>query len=106
MFTKDEKGHLVLIIKYVTTSVKYQILDIKEIKFKDGEENMIYIEFKPEKNLRNENFRTSEGTSIIRTYQEFQKKAIEQSDQKKIDAEQTKKIENIGANLKDILSFP
>ncbi len=97
---------MVLIIKYVTTSIKYQILDIKDIKFKEGEENMIFVEFKPEKNLRGENFRTTEGANIMRIFQEFQKKAIEQSDQKKTDQEQHKKIENIGANLKDILSFP
>ena len=90
MFTKDEKGHMVLIIKYVTTSIKYQILEIKEIKFKEGEENIIYIEYKPEKNIRSENFRTSEGAAII----------------KKNEAEEKKKIDNIGANLNDILSFP
>ncbi len=106
MFTKDEKGHMVLIIKYVTTSIKYQILEIKEIKFKEGEENIIYIEYKPEKNIRSENFRTSEGAAIIKIFQEFQKKGIEQSDVKKNEAEEKKKIDNIGANLNDILSFP
>ena len=97
---------MVLIIKYVTTSIKYNIIDIKEIKFKEGEENLIYIEFKPEKNLRNEKFRTNEGAAIIRIFHEFHKKAIEQMDTKKIEAEQNKKIENIGANINDILSFP
>ena len=106
MFTKDEKGHMVLIIKYVTTSIKFQILEIKEIRIKDGEENSICIEYIPEKNLRSEIFRTNEGASIIRIFQEFQKKSIEQSDSKKVAAEQNKKIKNIGANLNDILYFP
>jgi hypothetical protein len=97
---------MVLIIKYVTTSIKYQILEIQDVKFKEAEENMIYIEFKPAKNLRNENFRTTEGAAIIRTFQEFQKKAYEQMDNKQIEAEQNKRVENMGANLNDILSFP
>jgi hypothetical protein len=106
VFTKDEKGHMVLIIKYVTTSIKYRILEIKDIRFKEGEENMISIEYIPEKNQRAEYFRTNEGATIIKIFQEFQKKSIEQSDSKKVAAEQNKKIENIGANLNDILCFP
>jgi hypothetical protein len=106
VFTKDEKGHMVLIIKYVTTSIKYRILEIKDIRFKEGEENMISIEYISEKNQRTEYFRTNEGATIIKIFQEFQKKSIEQSDSKKVAAEQNKKIENIGANLNDILSFP
>ncbi len=106
VFTKDEKGHLVLIIKYVTTSIKYQILEIKEIRLIEGEANMMSIECKPEANSKTEHFRTSEGTVIVKVFQEFQKKAIEQSDAKKLEAEQNKKIENMGVNLNDILSFP
>lgn len=97
---------MVLIIKYVTTSIKYQILEIKDVRIKEGDENMICIEYVPEKNLRTEYFRTNEGLNIIKIFHEFQKKSIEQSDSKKVAAEQNKKIENIGANLNDILSFP
>ncbi len=106
VFTKDEKGHLVLILKYVTTSVKYQIIEIKEIKLKDGDANMITIEYNPEMNAKTEKFRTSEASLIIKVFQEFQKKAIEQSDSKKLEVEQSEKIENMGNNINEFLSFP
>lgn len=97
---------MVLIIKYVTTSAKHNIIDIKEIVFKEGDENIIMIEYKTEKELRNEFFRSSECSNIIRVFHEYQKKAYEQMDSKKLEDHKFKKIENIGANLKDILSFP
>jgi hydrogenase maturation factor HypE len=97
---------MVLIIKYVTTSAKHNILDIKDILFKDGDENMVTIEYKAEKDQRNEYFRSSESASIKRIFHEYQKKAYEQMDTKKIEDQRNKKIDNIGANLKDILSFP
>jgi hypothetical protein len=97
---------MVLIIKYVTTSAKHNILDIKEIVFKEGEENVVMLEYKPEKQTRNEYFRSTECANIIKVFHEYQKKAYEQMDTKKLEDQKNKKIENIGANLKDILSFP
>jgi hypothetical protein len=97
---------MVVIIKYVTTSAKHNILDIKDVVFKEGDESVIMLEYKPEKQLRNEFFKSSESANIIKVFQEYQKKAYEQMDTRKLEDQKNKKIENIGANLKDILSFP
>jgi len=106
IFTKDENNQMVLIVKYVTTSAKHNILELKDIVFKDGDENMITIEYKAEKEQRSEYFRSSEAANIKRIFHEYQKKAYEQMDTRKIEDQRNKKIDNIGANLKDILSFP
>ncbi len=95
---------MVLIIKFVTTSIKYSILEVEEIKSLEDEENTYYITFNNKRN--GEKFRSNEGPFIIKTFYEFQKKALEQVDKKQLEAEENKRINDIGANLNDILSFP
>jgi len=44
MFTKDDH-HFILMIKYVTTAEKYNILDIETIKLDEEHEGLIVVIF-------------------------------------------------------------
>lgn len=104
MFNKED-GHFVLIIKYVTSSVKVDILDIEELTFKDMDENQIVVKFKLEKNLKDEKFRTTEGKFIIKTFKEFQTKAYQNLDINKAKKEEKKKAKKIEADVQNIISI-
>ncbi len=88
VFTKDEKGKIIVIMKYVTTSYTYNILDIEEVIPKEGEENLITFKYKPELKAKNENFRTNESNNIIKVFNELKNKAYKIVDERKRDKEE------------------
>jgi hypothetical protein len=89
IFTKDEKGKIVVILKYVTTSYTYNILEIEDIV--STEDLMIQIKYSPLCNMKNENFRTNEVKNIIKIFKELKTKAYKIVDEKRAQNEEKKK---------------
>ncbi len=99
VFTKDEKGKIIIILKYVTTSYTYNILDIEDVSLKEGEDNMITFKYKSSLNVKNENFRTNESASIIRVFNELKSKALKIIDEKKREKEEKTKNKQLQSIL-------
>ncbi len=104
MFSKDVNGQYIVILKYVTTSITLNILDIEDIIL--GEDNLLLFSYKPEKNMKSERFRTKEYETIIKIYNKMKNKALQITDDKsskKSDESRNRKLkENIQKNLLDI----
>ncbi len=104
MFSKDLNGQYIVIIKYVTTSVTLNILEIEDISI--TEENLLLFTYKPEKNLKNEKFRSKENDTILNIYNKMKNKALQITDEKnlkKTEADKTKKFkQQLQKNLLDI----
>jgi hypothetical protein len=83
----------VVILKYVTTSYTYSILDIDDITLSD--DIMIQIKYKAETEMKNENFRTQEAQNIIKVFKELKTKAYKIVDEKKNQKEDKKKNKNL-----------
>jgi len=104
MFSKDVNGQYIVIIKYVTTSVTLNILDIEEITL--IEDNLMLFTYKPEKNMKNEKFRSKEQETIMKIYNKMKNKALQITDEKnlkKTKVDKTKKLkQQLQKNLLDI----
>jgi len=104
MFSKNEDGQYIVIIKYVTTSVMLNIIDIEDISL--TEDNLLLFTYKPEKNMKCEKFRTKENETIINIYQKMKNKALQVTDEKNIkksEIDRNKKLKaQIQKNLLDI----
>jgi len=104
MFSKDENGQFIVIIKYVTTSVTLNVFDIEDISL--TEENLLVFTYKPEKNMKAEKFRSKENETIIKTYNKMKNKALQITDEKNIkktEVDRNKKLKlQLQKNLLDI----
>jgi hypothetical protein len=104
MFSKDENGQYIVIIKYVTTSVTLNVFDIEDISL--TEENLLVFTYKPEKNMKAEKFRSKENETIIKTYNKMKNKALQITDEKNIkktEVDRNKKLKlQLQKNLLDI----
>lgn len=104
MFSKDINGQYIVIIKYVTTSVTLNILDIEDITL--VEENLLLFTYKPEKNLKAERFRSKENETILKIYNKMKNKALQTTDEKnlkKTEGDRNKKMKiQLQKNLLDI----
>ena len=77
VFNKEGKNNYILTIKYITSSTKYDILEIDNISIVEGEDNVILIKYKENKGEDVEMFRTNETNKILKVFKEFQTKAIQ-----------------------------
>lgn len=104
MFSKDVTGQYIVIIKYVTTSVTLNILDIEDICL--TEDNLLLFSYKPEKNIKNERFRTKEHDTILKIYNKMKSKALQITDDKSSklseESRNRKLKQNLQKNLLDI----
>lgn len=105
VFNKEAKNSYVVNIKYMTSSMKYDILDIDNIIQVEGEENLIMIKFKVDKGQQDETFRTNEVKKILKVFKEFQTKAIQHLDVKKQQKEDRMKQKQIKKNVKEMFSI-
>ena len=105
VFNKEAKNSYVVNIKYMTSSMKYDILDIDNIIQVEGEDNLIVIKFKVDKGQQDETFRTNEVKKILKVFKEFQTKAIQHLDVKKQQKEDRMKQKQIKKNVKEMFSI-
>ncbi len=66
VFFKEGKNKFLINIKYITSSYKYNILDISEMKQLEGEDNILIIKFIKEKNRNGEMFKSREINKILK----------------------------------------
>ena len=99
VFIKEGKNKYMINIKYITSSYKYNILDISEMKQLEGEENILIIKFIKEKGRNDELFKSREINKILKIYQEFKNKAIQFSDLKRIKKDERRKEKEIKKNI-------
>lgn len=102
IFERDSYNHYVVNIKYMTSSFKYDVLDITSIKLSETGDNIISINFK---DGRIENFRTNEGNKIIEVYNKYYKSAVENLDVKKAQKEDRRKKKEIKKNVRDMFDI-
>ena len=95
VFNKEGRNKYVISIKYITSSYKYDILDIEEMSQMEGDENMFIVKFNKNKGREDEMFRSHEINKIVKIFQEFKSKAIQFADIKKIKKEERKKERQI-----------
>ena len=95
VFFKEGKNKFLINIKYITSSYKYNILDISEMKQMEGEENILIIKFIKEKRRNDEMFKTREINKILKVYQDFKNNAIQFSDIKRAKRDERKKEKEI-----------
>jgi len=105
VFNKEGKNNYILTIKYITSSTRYDILEIDNISVVEGEENVILIKYKENKGEDVEMFRTNETNKILKVFKEFQTKAIQHVDIKKQEKEDRIKQKQIKKNVKDMFSL-
>ena len=99
VFNKEGRNKYVINIKYITSSYKYDILDIEDITQLEGEENIFVIKFNKNKRRDDEMFRTHELNKILKIYHDFRSKAIQFADVQKIKREERKKEKQIQKNV-------
>ena len=99
VFNKEGRNKFVINIKYITSSYKYDVLDIDDMTQMEGEENIIIIKFNKNKGRDDEMFRTHEVNKILKIFQDFRSKAIQYSDIQKIKREERKKEKQIKKNV-------
>ena len=104
VFNKEGRNYI-LTIKYITSSSKYDILEIDNITNVEGEDNIILIKYKENKGEDVEMFRTNETNKILKVFKEFQSKAIQHVDVKKQEKEDRIKQKQIKKNVKDMFSL-
>jgi hypothetical protein len=90
---------MILIIKYVTGTYRYGILDIDDICQKEGYDNLFYVKFKPEIGQKNEKFRSNDWPSIVKVFKELQTKEYQIRDERKDKKEKDKKRKREGDDL-------
>ena len=71
VFNKEGRNNYVVNIKYITSSYKYNILDIEDIVQFEGDENIFVIKYIKSKDREDEMFRTKEINKILKIYQDF-----------------------------------
>ena len=99
VFNKEGKNKYIINIKYITSTYKYNILEISEMKQLEGEENILIIKFVKEKARNDEMFKSHEINKILKIYQEFKNKAIQYSDMKRIKKDERRKEKEIKKNV-------
>ena len=99
VFNKEGRNKFVINIKYITSSYKYDVLDIDDMTQMEGEENIIIVKFNKNKGRDDEMFRTHEVNKILKIFQDFRSKAIQYSDIQKIKREERKKEKQIKKNV-------
>ena len=99
VFNKEGRNKYVINIKYITSSYKYDILDIEEITQMEGEENIFIIKFNKSKGRDDEMFRTNELNKFLKIFQDFRSKAIQFADIQKLKREERKKEKQIKKNV-------
>ena len=95
VFFKEGKDKFLINIKYITSSYKYNILDISEMKQLEGEDNILIIKFIKEKKRNDEMFKSREINKILKVYQDFKNNAIQFSDIKRAKRDERKKEKEI-----------
>ncbi len=105
VFNREGKNNSILTIKYITSSTRYDILEIDNISIVEGEENVILIKYKENKGEDVEMYRTNETNKILKVCKEFQTKAIQHVDIKKQEKEDRNKQKQIKKNVKDMFSL-
>ena len=105
VFTHEGKNNYILNIKYITSSYKYNILDINEMKQLEGQENILIIKFNKEKQRNDELFKSKEINKILKIYQEFKNKGIQFSDTKRIKKEQRRKEKELRKDLNNMFNI-
>ena len=105
VFTNEGKNNYILNIKYITSSYKYNILDISEMKQLEGQENILIIKFNKERQRNDELFKSKEINKILKIYQEFKNKGIQFSDAKRIKKEQRRKEKEIRKDLNNMFNI-
>ena len=105
VFNKEGRNKYIINIKYITSSYKYDVLDIEEMVQMEGEENIILVKFNKNKGREDEMFRTHEINKILKTYQDFRSKAIQFSDIQKIKREERKKEKQIKRNVEAMFNI-
>ena len=99
VFNKEGRNKYVINMKYITSSYKYDVLDIEEISQLEGEENIFIIKYNKNKGRDDEMFRSHEINKILKIYQDFKSKAIQFADIQKIKREERKKEKQIKKNV-------
>ena len=99
VFNKEGKNKYIINIKYITSTYKYNILEISEMKQLEGEENILIIKFIKEKARNDEMFKSHEINKILKIYQEFKNKAIQYSDMKRIKKDERRKEKEMKKNV-------
>ena len=99
VFNKEGRNKYVINIKYITSSYKYDVLDIEEMTQMENEENIFIIKFNKNKGRDEEMFRSHEVNKILKIYQDFRSKAIQFADIQKIKREERKKEKQIKKNV-------
>ena len=99
VFNKEGRNKYVINIKYITSSYKYDVLDIEEMTQMENEENIFIIKFNKNKRRDEEIFRRHEVNKILKIYQDFRSKAIQFADIQKIKREERKKEKQIKKNV-------
>jgi hypothetical protein len=99
VFNKEGKNKYIINIKYITSTYKYNILEISEMKQLEGEENILIIKFIKEKARNDEMFKSHEINKILKIYQEFKNKAIQYSDLKRIKKDERRKEKEMKKNV-------
>ena len=99
VFNKEGRNKYVINIKYITSSYKYDILDIEEMTQMENEENIFVIKYNKNKGRDDELFRTNEINKILKIFQDFKNKAIQFADIQKIKREERKKEKQIKKNV-------
>ena len=105
VFNKEGRNKYVINIKYITSSYKYDVLDIDDMTQMEGEENIIIVKFNKNKGRDDEMFRTHEINKILKIFQDFRSKAIQFSDIQKIKREERKKEKQIKKNVNAIFDI-
>ena len=91
VFNKEGRNKYLINIKYITSSYKYDILDIDEMTQMENEENIFIIKFNKNKGRDDELFRSHEINKILKIYQDFRSRAIQFADIQKNKREERKK---------------
>ena len=105
IFYKEGKTRYLVNIKYMTSSSKYNILDIEGITQLEGEDGVVLFKFKPDKNQQEEKFRTKEVNKMLKVFEEFRRKAIQHLDVKKQKKEDRMKEKQMKKNVNDMFNI-
>ena len=99
VFNKEGRNKYVINMKYITSSYKYDVLDIEEISQLEGEENIFIIKYNKNKGRDDEMFRSHEINKILKIYQDFKSKAIQFADIQNIKREERKTENQMKKNV-------
>ena len=105
VFYKEGKNNYVVNINYITSSYKYNILDIEDIAQFEGDETIFVIKYIKSKDREDEMFRTKEINKILKIYQDFKKKAMQHVDVLKNKKEEKKREKLMKKNVNDMFNI-